>query len=303
MKTEIPAIPEFLDMELLARLPSLEIQARFLVQGFLSGMHRSPLRGFNVEFKEYRSYGPGDEPRTIDWKVYARTDRLQVKVREEDTNLTAYLIVDASASMNYRSAGAVMSKWDFTRSLAAAMILMFQRQRDAASLAVLGAGPLQFIYPSLKVSVHRHMMAALDRQADGPGGSLAEGLARMVPLTRRRSLLFVLSDFYEDPAAFDTPIRQLRHDGTETIFLHVLDPEELNFGFDQPVLLQELETHNRLPLSPDLLRREYLQKLAAHRQAIARTAQSYGGDYQLIRTDEPPYQAMGAYLARRKGAL
>jgi len=150
MKGEISAIPEFLDMELLSRLPSLEIQARFLVQGFLSGMHRSPLRGFNVEFKEYRSYEPGDEPRTIDWKVYARSDRLQVKVREEDTNLTAYLVIDASASMNYRGEGAVMSKWDFARSLAAAMILMFQRQRDAASLAVLGAGPLQFTYPSLR---------------------------------------------------------------------------------------------------------------------------------------------------------
>lgn len=177
MKTELPAIPEFLDMDLLSRLPNLEIQARFLVQGYFSGMHRSPMRGFNVEFKEYRSYEQGDEPRTIDWKVYARTDRLQVKVREEDTNLTAYVLIDASASMDYRSPNAVMSKWDFARSVAAAMILLLHRQRDAASLGVFGSDGLQFIRPTLKTSDQHRMMAALDRRADGNGSSAARTLA------------------------------------------------------------------------------------------------------------------------------
>ena len=179
MKAAIPVIPEFMDLDLLARLPSLEVRARFLVQGFLAGMHRSPLRGFNVEFKEFRSYEPGDEPRTIDWKVFARTDRLQVKVREQDTNLTAYIAVDASSSMNYRSPGAVMSKWEFARSVAAALVLLLARQRDAASLAVIGTGGLRFSRPSLKASAQRRMMAALDRNADGPGGSLAAALSHL----------------------------------------------------------------------------------------------------------------------------
>ncbi len=303
MKTETVAIPKFLDMELLGRLPSLEIQARYLVHGFWMGMHRSPLQGFNVEFKEYRSYQQGDEPRTIDWKVYARTGKLEVKVREEDTNLTAYVLIDASGSMSYRSASAAMSKWNFARSLAAGMILLLSRQRDAASLGVFGAGPMQFIRPSLKASEHRRMMAALEREPDGHGAPLAKVLDDLVILARRRSLIFVLSDFYENLDALETPIRQLRHAGSELIFLQVMDPRELHFDFTEPVLLQESETRDRMTLSPDLMRKRYLQRLEAHLATVAKAVQSYGGDYQLLRTDVAPFRAFGAYLACRRGAL
>ena len=302
--TSAPAIiPGFLDMELLSRLPSLDLQARYLVEGFLTGLHRSPVRGHNVEFKEFRAYQPGDEPRTVDWKVYARTDRLHVKVREEDTNLTAYVVVDNSASMSYRSAGAVMSKWEYARSVAAALLVLLHRQRDAASLALAGRGLDVFIPPSLKGSELHRMMGALHREADAPGGPLAGALDTVAQLARRRSLVFVISDFYEVPAALDGPVGRLHYNYCEPVFMHVMDPRELDFDFDAPVLLQELETRGQMSVSPDLLRGEYLKRLNAHRAALRDFVCRYGGDYVLLRTDQAPVHGLGAYLARRKGML
>ena len=236
-------------------------------------------------------------------KVYARTGKLEVKVREEDTNLTAYVLIDASGSMNYRSDSAVMSKWNFARSLAAGMILLLSRQRDAASLGVFGAGPMQFIRPSLKACEHRRMMGALERKADGHGVPLANVLKDLVTVVRRRSLIFVLSDFYESLDALETPIRQLRHGGSELIFVQVMDPRELDFDFSDPLLLQESETGDRITLSPDLMRKRYLQRLKVHLAKVAKAVQIYGGDYQLLRTDLPPFRTFGAYLARRRGVL
>jgi len=296
-------VPDFVDMELLSRLPSLELRARYLVEGLLTGLHRSPLRGHNVEFKEFRAYQPGDEPRTVDWKVYARTDRLHVRLREEETNLTAYVAVDASRSMGYRSERAGMTKWDYARSVAAALLLLLNRQQDCVSLSLMGDGLPVFVRPSLKASELKHMMAALHREPHLPGGSLAAELEELAQLARRRSLVLVISDFYETPSALAGPLGHLRYAGCEPILLHVMDPRELEFDFDSPVLLQELESRARLPMSPDVLRRGYLRRLEAHRTAVEEAARSHGGDYVLLRTDQPPVEGLGAYLARRKGLL
>ncbi|MAE60116.1 MAG: DUF58 domain-containing protein [Planctomycetaceae bacterium] len=296
-------ITEFLDMDLLSRLPNLELQARFLVEGFMTGLHRSPLRGFNVEFKEYRNYEPGDEPRTIDWKAFARTDRLHVKVREEDTNLTAYIVIDATASMDFKSEHASLTKWIYARSLAAAMLLLLNRQRDAAGLVVYGDGGFDVIGPSRKLSEISRMFGAIDRSADGVSGSLSQTLEDLAAVAKRRSIVFILSDFYEDPEAYDAPLRRLHFGGCEPVFIHMLDPLELDFDFRDPVRLLDLETRNLLPVTPDLMRSRYLKQFEAHRQALARLARTYNGKYEVIRTDQPPYQAMGAYLARRSEAL
>ena len=296
-------IPEFMDLQLLSRLPSLELQAKYLVEGHLTGMHRSPLRGHNVEFKEFRVYEVGDEPRQIDWKVYARSDRLHVKLREEDTNLTAYVVVDISASMNYRSPRAVMSKWEYARSVAAALLVLLHRQQDAASLALAGEGLPVYIHPSVKSSQQRRMMAALHRKADKPGGGMATALAAMAQLVRRRSLVFVISDFYEQIDAFERPVGRLRYAGCDPIFLHVMDPREMEFDFRAPVRLEELETRSQIPLSPDLLRRGYLKRLNDHCQQLRTLVQNHGGDYVLLRTDQLPADGLAVYLARRQGKL
>jgi len=303
-QTATSLIPEFLDLDLLARLPSLDLQARYLVEGFMTGMHRSPLRGHNVEFKEFRSYQVGDEPRTIDWKVFARSDRLHIKLREEETNLTAYLVIDASRSMDFKTSRAPMKKWEYARTVAAAIILMLHRQQDAASLAVIDDEDLSFyIPPTLRGSEMRRMMGALHRSADGAGGSLAAGLGKLAPLVRRRSIVFVISDFYEQPASLDLPLGRLHYQHCETVFVHVMDPAELDFDFDQPVTLQELETGARMPVSPSIQRKAYLQRMDAHRTGLRDVVQRYGGDYLLLRTDEMPIDAMGAYMAKRKGML
>lgn len=290
-------------MDLLGRLPSLELQARFLVEGYMTGLHRSPLRGFNVEFKEYRNYEPGDEPRTIDWKAFARTDRLHVKVREEDTNLTAYVVVDASASMNFQSDRASLTKWVYARSLAAAMLLLLNRQRDAAGLVVYGDEGFDLIGPSRKPSELNRMFGAIDRAADGVNGTLSRTLEDLAAVARRRSIVFILSDFYEDLEAFDSPLRRLHYGGCEPVFLHVLDPMEMDFDFRNPVRLVELESRGLMPITPDLMRSQYLKQFEAHRKGLEHLAGTYNGNYEVVRTDRPPFQAMGAYLARRKGAL
>lgn len=303
-QAETTLIPRFLDMDLLARLPSLDLQARYLVEGFMTGMHRSPLRGHNVEFKEFRSYQVGDEPRTIDWKVYARSDRLHIKLREEETNLSAYLAIDSSQSMNFKTDRARMSKWQYTRSITAALLLLLHRQQDAASLALIDNDELTaYIPPTLRGSQLRRMMGVLDREANGGGGSLADGLGRLAQLVRRRSIVFVISDFYEDPENFDRPIGRLHYMGCEPVLIHVLDPLELDFDLEQAVMLEELETGTRMPISPDIQRKNYLERLAAHRSALSDIARRYGGDYLLLRTDESPVDVLGAYLARRKGML
>ena len=303
MITTTPVIPSFLDVELLSRLPGLELQAKYLVEGFLSGLHRSTFRGHNVEFMEFRGYQPGDEPRTIDWKVYARSDRLYVKLREEETNLTSYVVVDVSASMNYASPRAAMTKWQYARSMAAALLLLLNRQQDAASLVLAGKGLPVFIRPSLRASELRRMMGALQRDALEPVTSLGECLNDLSRLVRRRSMLIVISDFYVDPKSMEAAIGQLHFLKCEPIFLHVMDPRELELDFDSPVLLRELESQGRLPISPDLLRQKYLGRLAEHRKALESLATGHGGDYVLLRTDQPPVAGLGAYLARREGML
>lgn len=294
---------QLLDMELLSRLGSLEVQARYLVEGYLSGRHRSPQRGQNVEFREYRAYQLGDEPRTIDWKVLARTDRVNVKLREEDTNFTAYILLDASASMKYRSEAAVMSKWQYARSVAAALLLLFQQQQDAGSLGIIGRGLDKYIAPSLKGSEYQRMMAALHRDADTPESGLLPAIAELTQLIRRRSLMFVISDFYESPEALNEPLKHLRYRHCEPIFMHVMDPRELDFDFDAPVYLEDLETSNRIPASPDLLRGKYLQRLKAHCDALESLVQKHGGHYVLLPTNVAPVEGLGMYLARRKGEL
>jgi uncharacterized protein (DUF58 family) len=295
-----PLLNEYLDPEILGKLPNLEIRARFLVSGFLTGLHKSPFRGASVEFKEFRDYQPGDELKLIDWKVFARTDNLHVKLREEETNMSVYIALDKSASMNYKSPGAALSKWDCARTVAAALLLFLHRQRDAASISFIGKTLEDFHRASTKKSNFNTMMAALHNPPDDSESNIADSLEILAGLAKRRSIVVAISDFYDDTEKLENAIGKFRHLDCEVILAQVLDPRELSFDFNENVLLRELETEDEMIVSPELVKEEYREMMEDHIKAVKTLAARRDGDYILVKTNEVPLKTLGAYLNARR---
>lgn len=203
-------IADYLDVDLLARLPNLEFRARFLVDGFFNGLHASPFRGSNVEFREHRKYHPGDDISDIDWKAYARTDRLHVRIHEDDTNLNAHLLLDRSASMNFRGPLASMNKWDYARSIAAALLLFLNRQKDASTLTLVGKHANFSGHPASTDLHFRRQLQRLAIEADSGECNWHTALTELEKEIHPRSIVILISDFYTDPASFSQQFDQLR---------------------------------------------------------------------------------------------
>jgi uncharacterized protein (DUF58 family) len=294
-------ISEFLDPDLLSALPSLEMRARYLVSGFLTGLHRSPYRGSSVEFKEFRDYQPGDELKIIDWKLFARTDRLHVKLREEQTNMNAYLLLDRSASMNFAGPDAKMTKWRYACSLAAALLLFLHRQNDAFSLNMVSKGMEDFVRPGSKTALFQRFLKELHREADAAECDWDQALNELSNVVRQRSIVILISDFYTDPELFHKHLDHLRFLKCEPLFIQILDPIECDFNYDDPLLLQDLESGEKLVMSPDLLRTRYKEKMEKHINDLADLVKQNGGDHLLLRTDSSPLKVLAAYLAARSG--
>ena len=292
-------ISEFLDPEILSSLPSLEVQARYLVSGFLTGLHRSPYRGSSVEFKEFRDYQPGDSLRIIDWKAYARTDRLHVKLHEEQTNLNAYILLDRSASMNFSGPEANMSKWRYACSLTAALLLFLHRQNDAFSMSTVSKGLDDFIRPGSKTVLFQRFLKQLHHEADATQCDWDMALDELSNVIQQRSIVILVSDFYTDLEIFRKHLDHLRFMKCEPLFIQVMDPVECDFNYDDPVLLQDIESGEKLVLSPDLIREHYKEKIETHINGLADLAQRNGGDHLLLRTDSSPIKALASYLALR----
>lgn len=295
-------LSEFLDMELLSRLPTVELRARFIIDGYLTGIHRSPLKGSSVEFMEYRDYQQGDDPKIIDWKTYARTDRLHVRLREDETNMRVYILLDKSMSMDYKSKNALMTKWDYARSITAALLLFLHRQRDHAALGFAGEKLEDFINGERgRASQLNSMMARLQLKADSPKSNLSVALEELTLRIRKRSIVIVISDFYEDPEKLKAAMKQLRYMNCETILFHVLDPAEIDFDFNEPGIFVELENNSELNLSPDLIRKKYRAAISRHIENISRISRETACDSLLLPTNTVPLHALGLYVSRRKG--
>lgn len=293
---------EFIDMELLSRLPSLEMRARFLVEGFLTGLHRCPLKGNSVEFMDYRDYQHGDDLKLIDWKAYARTDRLHIRLREDETNMRVYVVLDRSASMDFKSEWALMSKWDYARSLAAALFLFLHRQRDAAALGFAGEKLEDFIKCGGSRLTHLHsMISMLYRNADASQSNLADSLAELFLKIRRRSIIIVISDFYENVEKLASIMRRFRYERCETLLFQVLDPAELDFDYAASAIFVEKESSSEMQINPALIRKKYRAAVNDHINRLQTEARLSGGNVLLLRTDAPPLKALGLYLATRKG--
>lgn len=289
-------------MDLLCRLPTIELRARFIIDGFLSGIHRSPLKGSSVEFMEYRDYQQGDDPSLIDWKTYARTDRLHVRLREDETNMRVYMLLDKSASMDYQGKNALMTKWDYARSLTAALLLFLHRQRDAAALGFAGENLEDFVRgEGTRITHLNSMMSMLHRNADAVRSNLLNAIEELSFRVKKRSIVIIISDFYEDVEKLKTVLKRFKYLNCETILFHILDPSEIDFDFNNPGIFVELETKAELNISPDLIRKKYRAVISEHIQNIRSISSETNGDSLLLPTDTPPLKALGLYVSKRKG--
>jgi uncharacterized protein (DUF58 family) len=292
-----PAEQRFLDPAVLARIGSLELRARTIVEGFLSGLHRSPLKGFSVEFAEYRPYLPGDDLSVIDWKVFAKTDRHYVKQFEEETNLRAYLILDVSASMNYGTGP--LTKLAYGSCLAAALAYLLQRQRDAAGLMTFDDRVRTMLPPSSRPGHLRAMLHALDTEPEGASTDTGRLLHQLADVIAKRGLVVVISDLLDEPDSVIDGLRHLRFRGSDVLVFHVLDRAELTFPFEGAATLRDVESGDQLVTAPDAVRQGYLAALEAHVERFRRELRSAGIDYRLLDTREPLDTALHSFLSVR----
>jgi uncharacterized protein (DUF58 family) len=292
---------QFLDPAVLARLGSLELKARTIVEGFLSGLHRSPFKGFSVEFAEYRQYMPGDDLSTIDWKVYARSDRHYVKKFEEETNLDCHLMLDVSASMGYGSAG--MTKHEYASCLAAALGYLMNRQRDGVGLTAFDNRVVSMLPASARPGHLRALLVTLDRLRLGTGTDVAKPLHQLAESLTKRGMVVLISDLLDDPERVVRSLKHFRYRGTDVIVFHVLDPDEIDFPFELPARFEDLESGEEVMAVPAAVRQHYLKGMGALIERYRRELGATGIDYHLLRTSEPLEMALLAYLSTRARAL
>jgi uncharacterized protein (DUF58 family) len=267
------------------RIKSLQVRAKVTVEGFIKGIHRSPYHGFSVEFSEYREYSPGDDPRYLDWRLFARSDRYYVKRFEDETNLRCYLVLDTSRSMGYRSGA--YSKSDYARTAAATIAYFLSMQRDAVGLLAFEDTITEYLPARHRPGHLRRVMAVLDREPQGRATNLAEPLEQIAATVHKRGLIILLSDLLAPVDPLRTRLGYLRSRGHDVVVLRILDPAEVEFTFTTPAMYHDLESGRELYIDPDQARAEYLRKFNAHAAAIERACVDLGIDYRLVTTDRP----------------
>lgn len=285
----------------LARYGGLTLVARTIVEGFLTGIHRSPFKGFSVEFAEHRQYYPGDEIRHIDWRAFGKTDRYFVKEFEEETNLKAFLVVDASGSMRFKGKQGT-SKFGYAQQVAASLAYLMLAQLDAVGLVVHDTKIRKLVPPRAS---SKHLLGLLRGLEDTqPGGETALAPvwhALAAHHLRRRGMVVILSDCFDQPAHLVRALQHLRHRHHEVLLFHILAPEEIDFPFDRPTKFRDMENLGReVRVDARRLRDEYRKNFEAYRAELMKKAHDLRIDYHLLRTDQPVDLALGAYLAKRR---
>jgi uncharacterized protein (DUF58 family) len=281
----------------LMSIRNLELRARVVVQGFWTGLHRSPYHGFSVEFTEYRQYSPGDDPRYLDWKVYARSDRYFLKKYEDETNLRCHLIADQSRSMTYGSLG--HTKAEYAATLAATLAYFLHLQGDAIGLLTFDAGVRDFLPARHRFSHLRQLMHLLEKPAGGKSTDLSAPLQRAVEIIRKRGLVVLISDLLAPIERLEAALIQLTACGHEVVVFQVLDPAEIEFKFDAPATFEDVETGRKLLIDPGALRTDYQRQLEAHCAAVRGICQKLGSAWSRVRTDQPLELALFDFLRAR----
>jgi uncharacterized protein (DUF58 family) len=288
----------FLSPDVLARLGTLELKARTVVEGFLAGLHRSPFKGFSVEFTEYRQYMPGDDLSTLDWKVYARTDRHYVKLFEEETNLDCRLLLDVSASMTFSSGG--VSKLEYGSYLAASLAFLMNRQRDSVGLMAFDDRIVSILPPSARPGHLRSVLITLERLPRGTRTDVSKPLHALAEALNKRGLVVLISDLLDEPENVIKGLKHFRFKGTEVIVFHLLDPAELTFSFSGAARFRDMETGEEVDAVPAVAREGYLRELRSLLERYRFELGAAGIDYRLLDTSQPLDFALMAYLAARR---
>jgi len=296
-QSSLPQPTRFLDPIALTRISSLELVARTVVEGFISGLHRSPHLGFSVNFAEYRHYHPGDDIRKVDWKVYGRTDRFYVKEYEGETNTAINLVLDCSRSMAYGSRG--ITKFEYGQFLSACLAYFAFKQRDSVGFAAYDHQVRDQVPARGSIGHLNTVLHAIERLQPHEQTSFSQPLVQVAERLRRRGLVILISDLYDEPDKVITGLRHLAFRGNDMIVFHLLDPAELRFDFDKSAQFVDLETREEMHVIPDFLRREYLKLIREAIAAFEMECQKDRMDYMLIDTSQPLDQALFTYLARR----
>ena len=295
-----PATSPLLDPRALAKLQGLELRAQRIVEGYVAGLHRSPYQGFSNEFAEHRPYTSGDDLRYVDWKVFGKTDRVYLKQYEEETNLICYLLLDTSESMQYQGPGASMSKLAYAQCAAASLAYLVLHQRDSVGLATFDREVRQLVRPSSSPSQLKRLLhvmentTAAEKTSTGPiFHDLAERLSRL-------GIVVILSDLFDDPGSMLAGLKHFRHRRHDVIVLHLLDPAEIDFPFQQVTMFQGLEALGDVVTEPRSLRAAYQQELQKFVKHIRNGCRAQQIDYLMIRTDQPLDAVLSTFLAARK---
>lgn len=292
------AAASFIDPQAIMSVRHLELRARFIVEGFWSGLHRSPFHGFSVEFTEYRQYTTGDDTRFIDWRLYGRSDRYYIKKFEDETNLRCHFLADQSPSMTFGSLP--YTKAEYAATLSASLGYFLELQGDAIGLLTFADRVREFLPARNRPGHLRQFMLLLDHQAPAPGTNIEIALQRISELVRKRGLIVLVSDFLAPLEALEKSLRQLRAWGHEVSIFQVLDPAELDLKIDQSTLFRDLETSRELYIDPAQARGRYTQRLQEHNSTLATLCRKMAINYHLVPTNRPFEQTLLEFLLDRR---
>lgn len=292
-------VSDYLRPEVVSQLDRLDLIARLVVEGFITGLHQSPYHGFSAEFSEYRQYMPGDPLRDLDWKVWGRTDRLFVKQYEEETNLKAYIVLDSSASMAYGSGE--ITKHRYASLVSAALAHLMLRQRDAVGLVSFDSAVRTFLPPrSVSSHLHTFLKAVDESEPEGTDTDLAETFHELAERIKRRALIIILSDLLDDTDSILNGLKHFRHRNHEVILFHLIDPRERDLAFDRETVFVDLESGARVSTEPWQIAKEYRAEVDARLDYLQRECRENFIDYICLDTNTPFDVALSNYLTKRK---
>jgi len=289
---------KYLEPNVIAQLAGIELKARLVVEGFITGLHRSPYHGFSVDFSEHRPYRTGDETKNIDWKVFGRTDRYYVKQYEQETNLRTVIAVDSSRSMAYASKGQI-SKYEYAIYLAAALSTLLIKQRDAVGLALYDTEIHKYLPPKAKPSYLAEILKALANHEPSNATYTAQALDMLAEKIRSRGLVIVMSDFFDDMESALKGLKHFRHRNNEVLVFQILDPREIDFDFGYAAEFVDMETDEIITTQPYQIRHSYKTEMQKHVDGIRKECLNHNIDYFLINTEMSFDKALKKYLAKR----
>ncbi len=295
---QVSLFKKYLDPTVLSNIKNLELRARLVVEGFITGLHKSPFHGFSVEFSQHRPYNYGDNLRYIDWKVFGRTDRFYIKQFEEETNLKAYILLDVSKSMTFGTTST--TKLEYGKNLAAALAYLMLLQRDAVGLSLFDSTIQKLLVPRSVSSYLQPILTELDKIEAGKETNIGSILHTMSDRLKRRGLIILISDLYDEPSNVLSGLRHFRYNQHEVLVFHLLDPAEVSFDFEGDVEFEDLESGAKIRTYPWYIREEYRAAVKNFEQNYRRQCREYLIDYHLFTTNQSLDLALMEYLIKRR---